>query len=157
MSKVVLGVGNRLSHDDGAGPLLAEAMRDATWTAIDAGASLENLSGKVRAMAPDLLVIVDAAKMGLPPGSLRRLPLESTDRMLASTHGLPLPFVLGRFRGAARETVLVGIEPADLSMGEGLSPPVRTAVDRLRHLLETDAIETIPVLGEVRRVERAPR
>ena len=148
MKKVVLGVGNRLSRDDGAGPSLIDRMRDMAWTAIDAGTSLENLSGKIREMVPDLLVIADAAEMGLPPGSLRRLPLDATDRMLASTHGLPLPFVIGMFRSAARDTVLIGVEPGDLSLGEGLSPPVQAAVDRLRHLLETDAIDRIPTLED---------
>jgi len=57
--------------------------------------------------------------MGLPPG----------DGMLVSTHGLPISFFLDRLESAARETVILGIEPADLSFGEGLSIEVNAAAE----------------------------
>jgi hydrogenase 3 maturation protease len=146
VKKVVLGVGNRLSHDDGFGSLLAQRLRGTDWTAIDAGTALENITGEVRDLAPDLLVIVDAAQMGLPPGSVRRLPLEATDRMLASTHGLPLPFVIRLLGDAAKETVLIGVEPGDLSLGEGLSPSMDAAMEGLVKRFKAGELQAIPSL-----------
>ena len=137
MNRMLLGVGNRLSGDDGVGPVLAERLAGSDWTAIDCGTSLENVAGIVATEGPDLLVIADAARMGLPPGEVRRLPRPSIDRMLVTTHGLPLSFFLDRLSAATSEIVLLGIEPADLSLGEGLSLEVKRTADRLSHLLAT--------------------
>ena len=148
MNRVLLGVGNRLSRDDGAGPVLAERLVGSDWLAIDCGTSLENVGGVVSREEPELLVIADAARMGLPPGEVRRLPRPSVDRLLATTHGLPLAFFLDRLGAAAGEIVLLGIEPADLSFGEGLSADVSAAIERLIERLTSGpgAIESIPLL-----------
>ena len=139
MKRLLLGVGNRLSSDDGVGPTVAASLAGAEgWTAIDCGTALANASGIVSRESPDLLVLVDAARMGLAAGAVRRLPTDGTDRMLASTHGLPLPFVIDRMRAHVGEVILLGIEPASLALGEALSPEVATAaewlVERLRRL-----------------------
>jgi len=161
MKRMLLGVGNRLSHDDGAGPFLAERLAGSDWAAVDCGTSLENVGGIVERERPDLLVIADAARMGLKPGKVRRLPRRSVDRMLATTHGLPLSFFLDRLGSAANEIVLLGIEPADLSFGEGLSTEVREAVDRLAEALAAGrgGIESVRFLGDgvsPERVESDP-
>jgi len=132
VKRFLLGVGNRLSRDDGVGPFVAQAMDGATgWTAIDCGTSLENISGIVERENPDLLVLIDAAQMDVPPGEVRLLPSTGTDRMLVSTHGLPLPFVLDRLRQHAGRIELIGIQISDVSLGEGLSPDVRDGAERL--------------------------
>ncbi len=128
MKRMLLGVGNILSRDDGAGPTVARSLSEAPgWIAIDCGTSLENACGWVVRERPDLLVIVDAARMGLNPGSVRRLPLAERDRMLASTHGLPVSFVWERMLAAVRTGIMIGIEPGDLGFGEGLSESVSRA------------------------------
>jgi len=145
MKRLLFGVGNRLSRDDGVGPVVAEQMGGTGgWHAVDCGTSLENASGIAIRIRPDLLVVVDAARMGLSPGAVRRLPIESTDRMLASTHALPLSFVLDRLSEAVGETVLIGVQPGDLSFGEGLSPAVTEAVDHLLPILSDGLIDRIP-------------
>ena len=145
MKRVLLGVGNRLSHDDAVGPMAAARLAGARgWISVDCGTAFENACGLVARESPDLLVVVDAAHMGLPPGAIRRLPLQARDRMLASTHGLPIAFVWERIASAVGRTVLVGVEPADLSFGEGLSPAVAAALDRLDSQLRTADIDSIP-------------
>lgn len=155
MMRMLLGIGNRLSRDDGVGPVLAEQLLGSDWLAMDCGTSLENAAGIVSRERPGQLVIADAARMGLPPGEVRRLPPPAVDRMLASTHGLPISFFLDRLASAARDTTILGIEPADLSFGEGLSPEVRRAVRRLVEVLTAGdgRIESIPLLGEIVAVE----
>lgn len=146
MTQLLIGVGNRLSRDDGLGPVIAARLHGTDWETIDAGTAPENVTGKVRGIHPELLVIVDATRMGLPPGSIRRLSLDETDRMLASTHGLPLSFLISQLAGAAGRITLVGVEPRDLSLGEGLSPPVQAAVESLVAILKKGRLEEIPQL-----------
>jgi len=151
MKRMLLGVGNRLSRDDGAGPRLAECLAGSDWIAVDCGTSLENAAGIVSRERPDLLVIADAARMGLAPGATRRLPPPAVDRMLVSTHGLPIAFFLERVESSARRTEILGIEPGDLSLGEGLSPAVASTVLSLIDLLATNSngIDAIDVLETV--------
>lgn len=145
MKRMLLGVGNRLSRDDGAGPAVARELEGSNWTAIDCGTSIENVSGTVQRERPDVLVVVDAAMMGAAPGTIGRLPIGSHDRMLASTHGLPLSFVLDRMASAAGRTVLIGIQPADLSLGEGFSPPVADAVRSLSAMLRNPSVDLMAI------------
>jgi len=147
MRRVALGVGNPLSRDDGVGPQVAERLDGAEgWQAIDCGTSLENASGIVAREHPDLLVIIDAAEMGLPAGSIRRLPIDSSDRMLASTHGLPLEFVIDRLGSTVGRVLLIGIEPEDTSFGEGLSSAVEEAADTLAEILRSGTLDRIRML-----------
>lgn len=149
MRRVLLGVGNRFSADDGVGPMVAERLEGAPgWLAIDCGIALENASGIVTRERPGLLVIVDAARMGLVPGSIRRLPTSSPDRMLASTHGLPLTFILDRLGDAAGEVALIGIEPRDVTFGAEMSEVVSIAADELVSILREEELSQIERLGE---------
>ncbi|TFH11830.1 MAG: hydrogenase 3 maturation endopeptidase HyCI [Candidatus Atribacteria bacterium] len=147
MKRMLLGVGNRLSHDDGVGPFVAQSLADSDWIAMDCGTALENASGIVSREKPDLLIIVDAAVMGEEPGTTLRLPIQANDRMLASTHGLPLTFVMDRISASAVKMILIGIEPLDLTFGEGLSPVVEEAAHRLIGILQTRHLEAIPEHG----------
>lgn len=144
--KAVLGIGNPLRGDDGVGLWVVERLRGSSWHVIEAGASLENALGVVRRLAPEFLVIVDAAEMGLPPGSVRRLPNEESAQMLGSTHALPLSFLLSTVRDAVEEVALIGIQPADRSLGEGLTPEVLAAAEDLVARLKLGDLEPIPPL-----------
>ena len=143
MRRMLLGVGNRLGRDDAVGPHIAAALSDSDWNAVDCGTALENASGLVAREAPELLVIVDAARMGLAPGSVRTMPIDFHDRMLASTHGLPLGFVMDRIRDRVGEILLIGIEPEDVSFGEGLTPPVERAAASIVECLRRNALDEL--------------
>jgi hydrogenase 3 maturation protease len=160
MRKVLLGIGNPLRRDDGVGLWVAERMRGADWEVIPAGQSVENALGLVARLPPDLLVVVDAAEMGLPPGSVRRLSLDQSEQMLGSTHALPLLFLLGTVRDAVGEIVLVGIQPADRSLGAGLTPAVQAAaawvVTCLREERLGEILPLAPVEEPPPHSERAP-
>ncbi len=147
MARAILGVGNPLRRDDGVGVWVAERMRGTGWEVIVAGLSVENALGTVRRFAPDLLVVVDAAELGLPPGSARRLRLEESARMLGSTHALPLPFLLSTVGDRVGKIVLIGIQPADRSLGEGLTPEVRAGAEGLVVRLLAGDLGAIPALG----------
>ncbi|MBN1857608.1 hydrogenase 3 maturation endopeptidase HyCI [Candidatus Bipolaricaulota bacterium] len=146
MTRMLLAIGNPLAGDDGVAARTAAYLRDsgADWRIVDAGLSPENVTGLIRRETPDLLVVVDAARMGAPIGSVFRLPTEFADRMLLSTHGLPLPFLIERLREAAGRIVLIGIEPKSTALGEAISEEAVCAAQRLAELLAADAVDRVP-------------
>ena len=58
MSIVLLGIGNPLHADDGAGPKLADMLAGTPGvTAFNCGTAPENFTGLVRRLDPDLLIL----------------------------------------------------------------------------------------------------
>lgn len=145
MKRAVLGVGNPLRRDDGVGPWVAQHLEATGWTAYVAGATPENILGKIQRDAPRCLVVVDAAELRLPPGTFRRLPTSAAPSMVASTHGLPLSFILSLLDDAVEQLVLVGIQSKAIESGEGLSPEVEAGARRLVSLLVSGNLDDIPL------------
>jgi hydrogenase 3 maturation protease len=133
----VLGVGNDMNGDDGAGvcvvrELAARMAATPGVLLIDGGIAPENFTGPLRRFRPDLVVEIDAAHQDQPAGTTAWLDWRDADGMSASTHTLP-PSVLAGFLSSdiGCRVALIGVQPATLEMGASLSPEVETAVTRL--------------------------
>jgi hydrogenase 3 maturation protease len=133
----VLGVGNELNGDDGAGVAVVRALAARLAATprlllIDAGTAPENFTGPLRRFRPDLVVEIDAAHQEQPPGTTSWIDWRDADGMSASTHTLP-PSVLASFLISELEcqVALIGIQPVTLEPGRPLSPEVEAAVERL--------------------------
>ncbi|HEV58033.1 MAG TPA: hydrogenase 3 maturation endopeptidase HyCI [Phycisphaerales bacterium] len=136
-SIVILGVGQTLKGDDGAGPVLCERIRNRVAAhVIDAGTIPENYVQPIVRLGPRLLLIVDASDFGAPPGTIALLAPERISRVSTGTHGLsPRLFVDLIRRQVETECWFLAIQPQQIRLGEGLSPPIRGAVDRLAQAL----------------------
>ncbi|MDJ0710525.1 MAG: hydrogenase maturation protease [Woeseiaceae bacterium] len=136
-SIVVVGIGNSLLTDDGAGIHTLErfeaANTDESVDCIDGGtvglALLERLAGL------DGLVALDAMKLGKAPGTVTVLLDEDMDthlrRQKGSVHEVGLSDLMDalRLRGELpRHRALIGIEPADMNWGTEPTEPVAAAV-----------------------------
>lgn len=147
MSIVLLGIGNPLHADDGAGPKLADMLADtAGVTAFNCGTAPENFTGVVRKLDPDLLIIADAADMGLPAGSVRIIPPEKIRDTSVGTHALPLSHLVDFLAGPSRQILIIGIQPASLAWADTLSPPVESALNEIKMILAENSVLKIPVL-----------
>jgi hydrogenase 3 maturation protease len=142
----ILGVGTELCHDDAAGLYLVDRLSALTgfpvgepsgcFLLVSGGPAPENFSGVIRTFAPDLLVIIDAAFLELPAGSIQLLPEERVAGLSFSTHMLPLPMLLSYLRLACKcQTCLVGIQPVTTEQGIGMSPQVKAGADLLASIL----------------------
>ncbi len=145
MHHAFLGVGNPLRQDDGVGLWIGRRLAAHGWTVYLAGTTPENIVGKIQRDRPHTLLIVDAAELDLPPGTVRRLPVHAAPAMLTSTHGLPLPFLLSLLQDSVRNLVLVGVQPALLEPGEGLTPAVKAAAELLLSTLAWGELDSIPL------------
>ena len=121
---LLLGIGNPRHGDDALGPVFARAFRHPEWRTVNAAAAPENFTGLVRRLHPDLLVLLDAADLGQPPGTLRRLEPAA---IRAGDFGRIADYLAD----CAGRVVVLGIQPADLRPGARLSPPVRAALRSL--------------------------
>lgn len=139
MRKAVFTVGAVLRGDDAAGPMLAKMLEDGPiegWEIIDGGQMPEDMLAVVRRSKPDFLLLVDAADMGEPVGTLRVLSEDKvmTDYLI-TTHSLPLTFLLGELREYCSGMAFVGIQPGQTEFMASLSASVLAAVEALYGLL----------------------
>ena len=141
----ILGVGTELCRDDAAGLLLVDQLSaqmnlsvgvaSERLLLIHGGPAPENFTGVIRAFSPNLLVVVDAAFLELPAGSIQLLPEERAAGLSFSTHMLPLPMMLSYLKlECACSVCLVGIQPATTEQGIGISPRVVDGVKLLTNI-----------------------
>lgn len=130
----VVGVGQELRGDDAAGLVVAQRLsaltpQSSALLVIAGGHAPENCTGPLRRFKPDLVVLVDAAALNLPPGSIQLLNWEQIGGLSATTHTMPL-HLLARYLMAELgcEVILLGIQPIDTTLGAPLSSPVEKAV-----------------------------
>ena len=140
-----LGVGTELCNDDVAGLYVIEQLANrlnisvgetsGRTLLISGGPAPENFSGLIRDFHPDLLVVIDAAFLELPAGSIQLLPEERAAGLSFSTHMLPLPMLLSYLKLACGcQTCLVGIQPATTEQGIGISARVKEGTELLADL-----------------------
>jgi hydrogenase 3 maturation protease len=159
----IVGVGHTLRGDDGAGPAVAQSLRECTLPfnqtedeaghslsslILDAGPAPENFTGPLRRFHPDLVLVIDAAEMGERPGAVRWLAWQDTSGLGAATHSLPL-HVFASYLSAELncDIALVGIQPNNTAISPALSPEVQRAVDRITRVLAGELARSSPALA----------
>jgi hydrogenase maturation protease len=135
---LVVGFGNALAADDGAGPAAVERLRAAGlpegMRAEEGGEDSLRLERLWRGERE--VWLVDALARGAPPGAIRRVGHEellAIPQGHAAAHRLSLPeslrwLAIGYPEMASVRYRLWGIEPERLAPGVGLSPAVARAV-----------------------------
>lgn len=149
---LVLGVGNLLLTDDGVGVRVVERLLEThslpeEVQVVDGGTcGLDLLPFLV---GVEKLIVVDAANLGQPPGTIRRMVGEEVPVFLSqklSPHEINLPELLFSAKLTdiyPPEVVVLGIQPQSLETSLDLTPPVAARVDELvaRVLEEIDGRE----------------
>jgi hydrogenase 3 maturation protease len=154
---IVLGIGNRLGGDDAAGTCVvdmlnrgrhrANALLPPEIMAIDAGTAPESYTSVIRQHRPDLLILVDAADMGLSPGALRTIAPEKISVVSFSTHHMPLSMFIAYVKEFCGKVLLVGVQPERTEMGSGISKAVRNSVTKVAKAIREGRIAEISLLG----------
>lgn len=145
MVRMLLGIGNPLRGDDGAGNYVADRFRSPGWISLDCGTIPENFTGVVRTEHPDLLVLVDAADMGLSPGEFRIVRPDDIAAVTFGTHALPLNILTGFLSHDTDRILFIGIQPGRTDLDQPISDAVREGADRLIGILEREDFERIGV------------
>ena len=141
---VIVGIGNTLRGDDGAGPELIKQLKNSKLltlnsklSLIDVGEVPENYLGKIAEHKPDTKVLVDAVDFGGPPGSVRTVEQDTLKEEGFSTHNTSIKLTMKYLKTKTKGLVfLLGIQPIkNLQMGRELSEPVKQAVRRIEEFL----------------------
>jgi hydrogenase maturation protease len=135
---VVIGVGNTLRGDDGAGPAVADEVRSHAGDVVEVRVCEEEPTRLMDAFGDaDIAFIVDAVSTGAPAGSVHRFDASSAAiparELRSSTHALGIGETLELARALDRlpqRTVVFGVEGSDFTTHQGLSPAVADGVVR---------------------------
>ncbi len=130
---VVVGIGNTLRADDGAGPAVVTRLRGRYPDVVfDAGQAPENYVAPVRRAVPAVVILVDAADFGAAPGEVRVASAEDVGGLMLGTHAAPLSMfmkVIAEETGAAVRLAAIQVKSTEL--GGVMSDEVAAAVDTL--------------------------
>ena len=135
---VIVGIGNILKGDDGAGPLVCEQLKRENICAevIDAGTVPENYIQPIIKKAPQNLLVIDAIDFGGAPGTIRIFEPDQLSSHVISTHSLsPRLFVDMVCQDISIDVYFVGIQPVHLQLGQPISQQVSFAIKELSQAL----------------------
>jgi hydrogenase maturation protease len=139
VNSLVLGLGNLLLADEGAGVHAARMLLD---EGVPEGVVVLDVGTAVLDALPEIekaegMVIIDAVVAGRSAGTIYRMPLDRFERpgCIASMHGFDISRVLALAgSNRVREVVVVGVEPERIEWSLDLSPAV---ADAMPYVVET--------------------
>ena len=131
---VVLGIGNRLRGDDGAGSIIADLVKNKNKSliSIDSGTTPENHIGKIVKINPDRVILIDTANFNGKPGEYKIIKEEDIDYRGFSTHTLPISMIVEQLKLAGiKDISLIGIQPENTTFGHSISCTVDKAITEI--------------------------
>ncbi|MFX0096677.1 MAG: hydrogenase maturation peptidase HycI [Candidatus Hodarchaeota archaeon] len=138
----ILGVGSELRRDDGVGLEIVKRLKNnvpAPVKLIECGTVPESFIDPVSKWNPTHILIIDSAEMGKPPGTSELIKTENITGISLSTHHMPLSILIKYLESTTgAKVVLLGIQPQDITFGEGLTT-----------IIQKTAREIVKILKEV--------
>ena len=134
---VIVGIGNTLKGDDGAGPLVCQRLEGKTCAElIDAATVPENYIQPIIKKAPQNLLVIDAIDFGASAGMISIFRPEQLNSIVISTHTLSPRLFVDMIKEEIEVNVyFVGIQPAQTQLGQPVCPQVNEAVQQLINTL----------------------
>lgn len=148
---VIIGIGATMRGDDGIGPAAVACMEQANTIAMDGSIELLTLDGEPTRLIEawrdrELAIVIDAVRTGSAPGAIHRVAVGHdalpswTSGASSHSAGLAEAVALGRvLERLPDQLVIFGMEPADLSHGQGLSAAAADALPSLVDLVVAEA------------------
>ena len=155
---VLMTAGAVLRGDDAVGPYLARLLMEDPvegWEVIDGQQTPEDDIPVVRDMAPDFLLLVDAAAMDAAPGTIRVLEKKDVvSDYLMTTHTLPMTYLLDQLDDYCGSVLFLGIQAGHTDLVAPLTNEVRLAAEKIHGWIKDG--EDIPSLLSKNGNEIAP-
>lgn len=148
----VMGVGSYLRGDDAAGLRVARRLKRAAPLSVlvlECSTVPESFTDKVRAFGADHVIVVDAVRAGLEPGSVVVLEPSQVRGEAWETHSPSLRLLADYLeREVGAKVTLVGIQAKELGLAVGgrMTKEVARAADALARAL-AEAFEEVGLGG----------
>lgn len=129
---MIVGVGNILNGDDGAGLYLTELIQNSLpdnncIRFIHASIAPENFTGSIKNFSPDWIWLMDAADFGFEPGQISIIDWNKIENGMPGSHSLPLSIFANYLKQElSPEIILFGIQPENISPFSEMSNNVKT-------------------------------
>lgn len=142
-SLAIVGIGSDLRGDDIAGLLVVRELhaalarsRPKTIRLFNGGTAPENLTGEIVRFQPSHILLVDAADLGLKPGTATLIESEFIDGISFSTHVLPLSILAEYLKHAlACHVIILGIQPGPTDFNVTHSRSIDQTARRLARMI----------------------
>jgi len=149
---VIVGIGNSLRGDDGAGPELIKKLKvkslkfkvrsseknhelstpNHQLCLIDTGSVPENFLQKI-----DVILLVDTINLGKPAGSVEIIKAENLKEESFSTHNASLKLTIAYLKKeTGTDLFLLGLQPKNIGFGQKISPEVEESVKKIAKEIE---------------------
>ena len=149
---VIVGIGNSLRGDDGAGPELIKSLKFKVRSSeknhelstpnhqlclIDTGSVPENFLQKIVGERPDVILLVDTINLGKPAGSIEIIAAENLKEESFSTHNASLKLTIAYLKKeTGTDLFLLGLQPKNIGFGQKISPEVEESVKKIAKEIE---------------------
>jgi len=143
----LFGIGSPVRRDDSVGLHMVESLlrrvgsSPAPFLRVHAPLANPELTLSKILRGPGRALVFDAVEADKRPGSVVFTTLKQTKFGFFATHNIPLT-VLASMSTDPAEVGLLGIQPEDIEVGEGLSDRVRASADRVVEIV-VRAIRTV--------------
>jgi hydrogenase 3 maturation protease len=129
----VLGLGNTDRADDGAGILVALALKKRfpsfSYSEHD---GVEGTVLDISEKEEDATVLfVDASNMGLEPGSIKFIPKDEIKETEITTHRVAVALMASILEKSGKKAAVIGIQPETIEFRGRVSKPVRASVQKV--------------------------
>jgi hydrogenase 3 maturation protease len=137
---VVAGIGNPIRKDDFVGVRIAQDLIGRVSDKVqllECETVPESSLQEIVDLDPSHVLLIDAAVLGLKPGEIRLVfPERIADFPPITTHVLPLRIFCELIASMTKAKIaLLLIEPENTEFGEGLTPKVQAAADKIVNIL----------------------
>ena len=137
---VVAGVGNPIRRDDFVGVKIVQDLKgevSKNVCLLECETVPESFMQEIVDLKPSHVLLIDAAVLGLKPGETRLVfPEQVTDFPAITTHMLPLSIFCEYITKMTEAKIaLLLIEPENTEFGEGLTPKVQMAAEKINKIM----------------------
>lgn len=135
----ILGIGNELRRDDGLGPYIVARLQidDPDIMIKNVGSVPEAFARPLADFGAEKIILVDAANMRKAVGHIDLVTKNRISGIAISTHSMPLSLLMTYLEErSGAETILLGIQPQDVSFGEGLTSDIKDIADSVIKIIE---------------------
>ena len=137
---VVAGIGNPIRTDDFVGVKIVQDLKDKVSERvylIECETVPESFLQPIVEFNPTHVLLIDAAILELKPGETRLVsPERIADFPAISTHMLPLRIFCEYLTATTKAKIaLLLVEPKNVEFGEGLTPDVQAAAEKITNIL----------------------